>query len=143
MGRVIGVLVMVIISALLVSCGNQVGHSSVEKTVRQTDQVIEHLSFNVKADRVEEFIELDQKIWTTRLAQFDGFISKEVWTDEYKPGEVILIICWDSFEAWKSIPEEVLNETMAKFDEAFGAEDYKLVQELHQEKRLHKVLEYR
>ncbi|MEL7002312.1 MAG: TIGR03792 family protein [Bacteroidota bacterium] len=86
---------------------------------------------------------MDHEIWTKKLSEHPGFISKEIWINEFNPNEVTAIIYWNSIEEWKAIPGEELNEIIKEFDQAFGADDYKLVQEKHQQNRWYKVLEYR
>jgi uncharacterized protein (TIGR03792 family) len=104
---------------------------------------IECLVFEVKPDLIGRFIEMDHEYWTLFLKDQPGFISKEIWVNKSKPGEVTAIICWNSLEEWKSIPAEELIETDKKFSEAFGKENSKIVKCLHSDNELYKVREYR
>ncbi len=54
--------------------------------------VIELLKVEVAAQYQEKYLQIDQEIWTKAIAQFPGFINKEVWLNPYAPTEVILII---------------------------------------------------
>lgn len=83
----------------------------------------EFLKFKIKKGLVEKFIELDKKIWTEMLSKYDGFISKEVWQDE-EDFEVYTIIHWESYDKWKSIPEDDLAKTNNKFNQLFGEDNY-------------------
>lgn len=64
----------------------------------------------------DRFLEKDEEIWTAGLAQEPGFLGKEVWRGE-DPSEVVLVIRWESEEAWKGIPEERLQELERRFRE--------------------------
>ena len=112
-------------------------------SMEETNQAGEYLVFQVDPDRVDAFIELDHEVWTGYMEQFPAFISKDVWINESKPGEVSFIIYWNSYDEWKSIPVEDLIEKEKEFDEIFGAENYELVGEYHKENRWYKVSEYR
>jgi uncharacterized protein (TIGR03792 family) len=81
---------------------------------------IELLKFKVAPDLRKNFIKKDAEIWTKALAEYPGFISKEVWTNPNNPSEVILIIRWKTAEHLDAIPEEELEAIQAKFVEALG-----------------------
>ena len=68
----------------------------------------------------EKYIQLDAEIWTTALAEYPGFLSKEVWTNPHDPTEVILVIHWARGEEWKAIPQSELDEIAQRFDLALG-----------------------
>ena len=80
--------------------------------------VIELLKFRVSPQSRDIFIQLDNKIWTKTLAQFPGFMGKEVWISPNIPDEITLIIRWETREKWKAIPLSVL----AASDEEFAQE---------------------
>ena len=134
-------LVFILLVFLGSSCGSE--SSSKSKKLTAARQAVEYLVFEIKEGRVQEFIDLDQEIWTQQLAKHPGFIAKEIWINEFKPTEVTAIIYWNSMEEWESISEEELNKIMNEFDEAFGKDDYELVAEKHQQNRWFKVMEYR
>ena len=94
---------------------------------------VEHLIFNVaNTSRLNDFIDLDEKIWTYELSKFKGFISKEVWINDNNPGEVHTILIWETMDEWKSIPLEKLKEIDDKFIEAYNGE-FKIVRRIHKE----------
>jgi uncharacterized protein (TIGR03792 family) len=39
--------------------------------------------------------------WTQALANYAGFIGKEVWLNPNEPTEIILVIRWVTPEQWK------------------------------------------
>lgn len=90
--------------------------------------VIEFLKIEVSPEDREEYLQLDEKIWTKALAKFPGFLSKEVWHNPNKPSEVILIIRWASREDWKSISAQLLAEIEAQFALATGSIHHQIVE---------------
>jgi uncharacterized protein (TIGR03792 family) len=82
--------------------------------------VIEWLKVRTAPENRERYIELDTEIWTAALAQYPGFVSKEVWIDPADAGAVIFLIRWASREQWKAIPEADLAAVTDRFDAAFG-----------------------
>jgi uncharacterized protein (TIGR03792 family) len=89
--------------------------------------VIESLQFQVDPDYREQFIQLDEQIWTPVLANSPGFLGKEVWISPDDLSEVVIVVRWASFEEWQAIPEATLNETEAAFLSAMG-ETYTLME---------------
>ncbi|MEB3210044.1 MAG: TIGR03792 family protein [Leptolyngbyaceae bacterium] len=88
--------------------------------------VIEWLRFRVQEDLREQFVRLDEEIWTAALSQYDGFLGKEVWISADDLTEVISVIRWDSTDSWYSIPNSDLDRINAQFDEAMGSGVYEL-----------------
>lgn len=84
------------------------------------DVVIELLKFKVAPDLQENFIQKDAEIWTTALADYPGFLGKEVWLNPNDPSEVIFVIRWETFEHLDAIPEHELEAIEAKFVQAVG-----------------------
>lgn len=97
--------------------------------------VVEWLQFQVQEDRREQFVQLDNEIWTAMLSQYPGFLRKEVWINPDAPDEVLTVIHWASMEAWQSIPSEELHETEQQFEEQMGADHYELVTSKHYQVR--------
>lgn len=104
---------------------------------------VEQLLFEVNPDRVAEFIQLDHELWTATLEEYPGFAGKEVWLSETVPGQVLSVIYWDDYDAWKAIDHQVLMDTDAAFGERFGADDFKLIGEFHNENQFYKVCQYK
>ncbi|HEY9798470.1 MAG TPA: TIGR03792 family protein [Leptolyngbyaceae cyanobacterium] len=82
--------------------------------------VIEWLKVMVSPELQEKFIQKDAEIWTATLASYPGFLGKEVWINPETPSEVVLIIRWESLEAWKAIPQDQLEQTEQQFTQEFG-----------------------
>jgi uncharacterized protein (TIGR03792 family) len=86
---------------------------------------VEVLVFRVAPEHLNEFLAIDHEVWTMGEAQLEGFeripfISKEVWLDDSRPGEITLIFVWESMEAWMRVgAEPIQTELQARFDAAF------------------------
>jgi len=94
---------------------------------------IEHLVFMIEdPENVDDFIILDEKIWTNELSKYDGFISKEVWINSNTPGEVHTLLIWRTMDEWKSIPLETLKEIDQRFKNAFGHR-FEMIRRIHKE----------
>jgi uncharacterized protein (TIGR03792 family) len=89
--------------------------------------VIELLKFKVAPNIRENYIQKDGEIWTTALAQYPGFLGKEVWINPNDPTEVIFIIRWQTREQWQAIPAQDLEAIEKKFAQAFP-DSYELLE---------------
>lgn len=94
-------------------------------------EAVEILRFQVDSHLVETFIELDHQWWTKALAAYPGFVSKDVWVNDKKPGEVTTIIYWNSLEEWKSIDHDELLEIDRKFSLALEGASF-TIEALHE-----------
>ena len=102
-------------------------------------QPVEVLVFRVDPRHVDEFLRVDHEVWTLGEAFADGadripFLSKEVWLDDSRPGEVTLVFVWESMEAWESVDTDSLQSALqADFDARFPHE-VELVRAVHEER---------
>ena len=86
---------------------------------------VEVLVFRMDPTVVNEFIRIDHDVWTMREAFMDGlaripFLSKEVWLDDSKPGEVTIVFVWDTQKAWDIVGNtEFQKKLQAEFDSRF------------------------
>lgn len=90
--------------------------------------VIEWLVFKVASEAREKFIEKDREIWTPPLAEYPGFLSKEIWLDPQKSDRLTIVIRWQTREQWKAVPMDILEITEQKFDEAMGKDSYQIIE---------------
>ena len=102
-------------------------------------QAVEMLKFTMKAEMVDRFIELDHDLWTVQLASVDGFVSKDVWVDAAKPGEVTTVIYWKTLEQWKAIDHGWLADLDKRFTELMGGPGSFTLEALHDGKDLYRV----
>lgn len=90
--------------------------------------VVELLIVEVATEDREKYLQVDREIWTKAIAQFPGFINKEVWLNPQAPTEVNLIIRWRSREEWKSISTQLLAEIERQFAVKMGDTRHKIVE---------------
>jgi uncharacterized protein (TIGR03792 family) len=90
--------------------------------------VIEWLKFRVDPQVREKFIQKDAEMWTATLARNPGFLGKEVWINPNAPEEIILIIRWETRQAWKTVPEAMLAETEQYFAQEMGEDNYQMIE---------------
>lgn len=84
--------------------------------------VIEWLTLRTNPAYRDALMECDRKIWTTALSTYSGFIDKEVWLDPANPGDIILVIRWQSRAEWKSISPHTLAELEQQFQQLLPCE---------------------
>ena len=86
---------------------------------------VEHLIFQVEPEHVEEFLQADHEVWTLGEAACgeEGripFLSKEVWLNDNRPGEVHVVFVWESMESWKRVADPAIQEELsARFAQRF------------------------
>ena len=86
---------------------------------------VEVLVFRMDPAVVDEFIRLDHEVWTLGEAHMESltdipFLSKEVWLDNSKPGEVTIVFVWDTQDAWDIVGNtEFQKKLQAEFDSRF------------------------
>ena len=89
------------------------------------ERPVEVLVFRMDPAVVDEFIRVDHEVWTLREAHMEGltdipFLSKEIWLDRSKPGEVTIVFVWDTQEAWDKVGNtEYQKKLQAEFDSQF------------------------
>jgi uncharacterized protein (TIGR03792 family) len=89
------------------------------------ERPVEVLVFRMDPAVVEEFIRVDHEVWTLGEAYTEGltdlpFLSKEVWLDKSKPGEVTIVFVWDTQKAWDIVGNaEFQKNLQAEFDSRF------------------------
>lgn len=79
--------------------------------------IVEWQRVRVRPELLERYLEADEAIWTAGLRQEEGYLGKEVWLDRERPGEVVLVIRWESERHWKGIPGERVEELERHFRE--------------------------
>jgi uncharacterized protein (TIGR03792 family) len=97
--------------------------------------IIEWLKFRVSPDLREEFLEIDQQIWTNKLKTRPGFLGKEVWLNPDRMDEVIMFIRWQTREEWKNIPQEELNIIEKQFAQKMQGKKYQMIESLEYQVR--------
>lgn len=75
--------------------------------------VVERLTFSVDPADHGAWIAADKASWSPFLARQKGFVSKQLWVQRDRPGEIQAVIIWQDEAAWKAIPEAELRATDA------------------------------
>lgn len=78
--------------------------------------VIELLTFQVAAHERDEWMRIEEDVWSRFLEAQDGFVRKEMWVEEGDDATIHAVIWWDSMEQWKAIGPEAV----AEVDERMG-----------------------
>lgn len=93
--------------------------------IRDERLPIEVLVFAMDPAHVEQFLAVDHEVWTLGEALLPGFdrvpfVSKEVWLDGTRPGEVTLVFVWESADAWRRVADaDIQSRLQAEFDRRF------------------------
>jgi uncharacterized protein (TIGR03792 family) len=77
--------------------------------------VIEFLTFRVDPAELAEWLSSEEATWSRFLERQDGFVSKQMWVERDRPGEVHAVITWRNEESWKAIPQTELDAVDAAF----------------------------
>lgn len=90
---------------------------------------------------VDEFIRVDHEVWTLGEALMPSlsripFLSKEVWLDDSKPGEVTLVFVWDTQEEWDAVGETAFQQELQHLFDSRFPHPIQLVRALHEESRM-------
>jgi len=93
--------------------------------ITSEERPVEVLVFRMDPAVVDEFIRVDHEVWTLGEAHMEGptdipFLSKEVWLDRSKPGEVTIVFVWDTQAAWDIVGNtDFQKKLQAEFDSRF------------------------
>jgi uncharacterized protein (TIGR03792 family) len=99
---------------------------------------IEVLVFEMDPADVEAFLRIDHEVWTLGEAEaLDGddvpFLSKEVWLNEQRPGEITIVFVWPDQQTWDEVGSaELMERLQSEFDRCLGR-PYQLTREVHVE----------
>ncbi len=91
--------------------------------------VIEWLKIKVSPELREKYIQKDEEIWSTALSKYSGFLGKQVWINPRQQDEVVLVIYWESRDAWDGVSAKHIEETEQRFLEEMGEGTYQIIEE--------------
>jgi uncharacterized protein (TIGR03792 family) len=110
---------------------------------------VEVLIFQMDPAVVDEFITVDHEVWTLGEALMPSlsripFLSKEVWLDDSKPGEVTLVFVWDTQEEWNAVGETAFQQELQTLFNSRFPHPIQLVRALHEESQMgiHRVTRF-
>ncbi len=107
---------------------------------------VEYLIFRTDPAHLEEYLQADHTVWTLGEAlqeEFDHipFLSKEVWVNENRPGEIHFIFVWESMEAYRKMGRRDIQEKLEADFAARFQKPYELLRGVDQEEG-HKIYRY-
>ena len=111
-----------------------------EKTVFPKPQFVEGLTFRVKPEEVERYMEIEEEVYVNNLASVPGFMGSETWISADKPGEVTSLYFWATEEDFHNIDQEWLSKLKER---SASLIDAAFVSAWHGEDRRFRVREYR
>lgn len=92
----------------------------------------EYLMFKCRNEEEAKLYLQKNQIWTDYLSSKKGFISTTSYINKNNPGEVHIVIIWETLEDWLSIPKEELMIVAQTFDKEFNL-PYESGRRLHNE----------
>ena len=99
---------------------------------------VEVLVFTVDPADLDDFLRIDHEVWTLGEAASLGgpdipFLSKEVWLNDQRPGEITIVFVWPDQSTWDAVgAADIQTRLGEEFDRRFGR-PYELVREIHLE----------
>jgi uncharacterized protein (TIGR03792 family) len=82
--------------------------------------VVEWLVLAVPEEWHDRCLAADAAVWTAFLASCPGYVDKQVWVNPAQPGELIMVVRWESRAQWKAIPVAELARVEAEFQAQVG-----------------------
>lgn len=79
--------------------------------------VVEWLTFDVSNDERDQWLRIEESVWSRFLETCDGFVRKQMWIEEGDAGRIHAVIWWKSREQWHSISESTVAEVDARMGE--------------------------
>lgn len=94
--------------------------------------------FQVDPDDVEQFLCVDHEVWTLGEATSLGsdeipFLSKEVWLNDERPGEVTIVFVWPDQAHWDAVGDDVIQQRLTREFEQRFPRPFELVRAVHEE----------
>lgn len=78
--------------------------------------VVELLTFEVEPAERDEWLRIEESVWSRFLERQPGFVRKEMWMGPDDSSAVHAVIWWESMASWKAIGPD----TVAEVDEQMG-----------------------
>ena len=110
---------------------------------------VEVLVFRMSPSVVDEFIRVDHDVWTLGEALMPGlstipFLSKEVWLDDSRPGEVTLVFVWDTQEQWDIVGETSFQQELQHIFDSRFPHPVELIRAPHEDSQfgIHRVTRF-
>jgi uncharacterized protein (TIGR03792 family) len=110
---------------------------------------VEVLIFEMDPNVVDEFIQIDHEVWTLGEAFMPGlsripFLSKEVWLDDSRPGQVTLVFVWDTQSEWDVVGDVSFQKELQQIFDARFPHPVRLIGAPHEDSAMgiHRVTRF-
>ncbi len=116
-----------------------------EVTLNKFDKplFVEELTFWVRPELLEKYIEIDAELWVPALCTRKGYLGGEVWVGEEGTGEVLMLCFWEDYEDFATLDKAWESDMKTKTEAAIGEGNMRFIGQMQQSKRRWKVREYR
>ncbi len=104
---------------------------------------IEELTFWVKPELIDQYIELDSQLWVPALCTRQGFLGSEVWLGEEGTGEITMLYFWETYEDFAGLDEVWQNDLKDKTNAAMGEGNMRFIGQMEKSQKKFKAREYR
>lgn len=113
-------------------------------TMKQYDPpaFIEELTFWVRPDLLDKYIELDRTLWVEALSTQPGFLGSQVWLGEDGTGEITILYHWRSYEDYTGLEERWLAGLKEKTGAQMGEGAMRFIGAMEKSRRKFLVREY-
>ena len=102
---------------------------------------VEILVFEVDIADVDRFLAVDHEVWTLGEAAtpgYDGipFLSKEVWLNDNRPGEITIVFVWPDLASWQAVDQAAFQQQLTDAFERRFQRPSRLVRAIHDEENM-------
>lgn len=104
---------------------------------------IEELTFRVKPELLEKYIEQNYAHWIKGLSDKQGFLGGQVWVGEPGTGEITNLYFWENYEDFTNIDQEWLSGMKKKSGELMGEGSVEFIGQMKQSEKKYLRCEYR
>ena len=104
---------------------------------------IEELTFRVKPELLEKYIEQNYTHWISALSQKPGFLGGQVWIGEQGTGEVTSLYFWENYEDYANLDQVWLSGMKNKSGELMGEGNVEFIGRMKESNKKFLVCEYR
>lgn len=104
---------------------------------------VEELVFEVKPDKIQDYLKADYEIFTKELSACKGFVGSEIWVSKTKPGYVRNIVFWEDIESFREVDSAWVARADAKLKSLIGEDNIRFVESAHAKNEMSKVCECR
>lgn len=91
-------------------CGTAHRNSGDEALPTLAVVVVEWLTFEIPTNERDEWMRIEESVWSRFLETCDGFLRKQMWVEEGDETHVHAVIWWESRAHWLAVSDEVVKQ---------------------------------